>query len=1193
MMIINEAEDKLMELPRLRLTVGVAITGNQKSKCIVKWALEKYIREESVVFILLHVRPKITSVPTPSKEGVLVGNYIPLSQARDDVVKTYKKEIEWQTNEMLLPYKRMCAQKEVQVDVVVIESDDVPKAIAEEVEKSTIRKLVIGASSYGLFSRKPSKNSMSSKISTCAPSFCTVYAISNGKLSSIRPSDEDSTVSVKDDRSEIDSIISSSIFTSSCPTRSSYSLAKVRSPSLSTQRSQALSTINQSIFNTITSSIPTNRSRHNLLDNQEYKDSTNSCPSVLENESAVSRSTSFRSLPNDDQSLISDKSSISDMLTNYSSPNNQEENINFELEKLRTEIRHVRGMCAVAQTEAIDASRQLSNLSRRRSEEAKKLQEINSKEQEAKELVTQENEKYEAAREEAEDVQLCAEREAWQRRVAEMKAQCNAAEKEKLETALMGPIQQYWKFTWEEIVSATSSFSENLKIGMGAYGTVYKCSLHHTTTAVKVLHSNETHKTKQFHQEIEILSNIRHPHLLMLLGTCSDHSCLVYEYMENGSLEDRLFRTKNTPAIPWFDRYRIAWEVASALVFLHNSKPNPVIHRDLKPANILLDKKLVSKIGDVGLATMLQSDPSINNYTAPVGTLCYIDPEYQRSGLISPQSDVYALGVVILQLLTGKPAMGLTHLVETAIEDDELVKILDSEAGYWPTEETKEFALLGLKCAELRRRDRPDLKDHVVPTLERLKEVSDKARDSVSRVKCTAPNHFVCPLLKAVMNDPCVAADGYTYERIAIEKWLNEDKDKSPMTNLQLPNKRLLPNYTLLSAIIEWKSKQQHGSFRIDSMPSVISPQWQEKATGFFSSSGVKIKEAGQSAGSFVGDVAKDAKLNATDVAERVSSMVKTRWAFLRQPSTKHVVQEHLITAAATTGTFFRRGLSETKDKVVVGKVKVEEVAKKTAQKSKTILTDLERWQKGVASTDVFGVPIEVTVQRQESSKPVPNILVKCADSLILSGLNTPNLFQAEGDKKVICQLVSLYNQEPNALLPECLNPVDVAALAKCYLASLPEPLITFELHNEIKGVRSSIKSMRNILKKLPSVNYMTLEFVTALLLRVSQKSVLNKMDARSLAVEMAPIIIWQKERKPESYRQYWSQASDKTSKTPEQASTYTPWDMLDDDEVEDASSLIPLDDGMPLDYGAIEVVQCLVDHHNAVFTDANETVWR
>lgn len=222
--------------------------------------------------------------------------------------------------------------------------------------------------------------------------------------------------------------------------------------------------------------------------------------------------------------------------------------------------------------------------------------------------------------------------------------------------------------------------------------------------------------------------------------------------MENGSLEDRLLQKNSTPPIPWFDRFRIAWEVASTLIFLHSSKPKPIIHRDLKPANILLDHNLVSKIGDVGLSTMLNLDPSMSsiyNDTGPVGTLSYIDPEYQRTGIISPQSDVYAFGMVILQLLTAKPARALTHLVETAISNRNLMDVLDPKAGVWPMEETRQLAELGLSCAELRRRDRPDLKEQVVPLLERLKKVADKASDSASTVQCRLPpNHFICPILK-------------------------------------------------------------------------------------------------------------------------------------------------------------------------------------------------------------------------------------------------------------------------------------------------------------------------------------------------------------------------------------------------------------------------------------------------------------
>lgn len=372
---------------------------------------------------------------------------------------------------------------------------------------------------------------------------------------------------------------------------------------------------------------------------------------------------------------------------------------------------------------------------------------------------------------------------------------------------------------------------------------------------------------------------------------------------------------------------------------------------------------------------------------------------------------------------------------------------------------------------------------------------------------------------------------------------------------------------------------------------SAFPPQWRERASGFFSTSGVKLKQAGQSAGSFMGEVAKDA----ADMKERVGSAVKSRWQLfqmsrLRQTElSREAVQERILSAAASTGTLLKKGISETKEKVAVGKVKVEEVAKKTAGKSKNILNNIERWQKGVASNDVFGVPIEVVVQRQESTRPIPQVLVTCANYLVLSGLHTENLFKKEGDKNVMQELISLFNNDWNAPLPDGVSPNDAAALVKCYLASLPEPLTTFVLYDEIRNARNNINEMREILKRLPNVSYTTLEFVTALLLRASQKSSLNKMDAHSLSLELAPVIMWQKGDEKQEHVKYIRSASSSSS---EFAGNFTAADYLSDEE-SSPSSLIPLDDGSPPDYGAIEVIQCLIQHHNAVFTDANVTTWR
>ncbi|ONM57358.1 uncharacterized Rho GTPase-activating protein At5g61530 isoform X5 [Zea mays] len=373
-------------------------------------------------------------------------------------------------------------------------------------------------------------------------------------------------------------------------------------------------------------------------------------------------------------------------------------------------------------------------------------------------------------------------------------------------------------------------------------------------------------------------------------------------------------------------------------------------------------------------------------------------------------------------------------------------------------------------------------------------------------------------------------------------------------------------------------------------MPLAESPPWRRKATDFFSTSSVKLKQAGQSAGD-----------NIVDVAGKVGSVVKSRWAVFQEARQQQqqqqrppheTVQERIITAAASTGLLFRKGISETKEKVAVGKVKVEEAAKKTADKSKSILNNIERWQKGVASTDVFGVPIEATVQREQSDRAVPLVLVRCADYLVISGLNNEYLFKSEGDKKVLQQLVSLYNEDSGASLLEGVNPIDVGALVKCYLASIPEPLTTFSLYDELRAARVSIPDLRNILKKLPNVNYMTLEFVTALLLRVSRKSSLNKMDSRSLAVEFAPLIMWRQGDTGTDLRNHLKFTLKPPPKIVDTTSNAATWDLLDEDD-EDASSQIPLDDASPPDYSSIEVIQCLIEHHNAIFTDANETVWR
>lgn len=230
--------------------------------------------------------------------------------------------------------------------------------------------------------------------------------------------------------------------------------------------------------------------------------------------------------------------------------------------------------------------------------------------------------------------------------------------------------------------------------------------------------------------QIEVLSCIRHPNMVLLLGACPEYGIIVYEYMANGSLDDRLFRRGNTPPLSWEQRFRIAAEIATGLLFLHQTKPEPLVHRDLKPGNILLDHNYVSKISDVGLARLVPAvaeNVTQCRLTSTAGTFCYIDPEYQQTGMLGVKSDVYSLGILLLQLITAKPPMGLTHYVERSIEKGTFGEMLDPTVTDWPFEETLGFAKLALQCSELRRKDRPDLGKVVLPELNRLRELADES----------------------------------------------------------------------------------------------------------------------------------------------------------------------------------------------------------------------------------------------------------------------------------------------------------------------------------------------------------------------------------------------------------------------------------------------------------------------------------
>ena len=249
------------------------------------------------------------------------------------------------------------------------------------------------------------------------------------------------------------------------------------------------------------------------------------------------------------------------------------------------------------------------------------------------------------------------------------------------------------------------------------------------------------------YMQIDILSCMRHPNMVLLLGACLEYGILIYEYMANGSLEDCLFKKKNKRVLSWQLRFRIAAEIGTGLLFLHQAKPEPLVHRDLKPGNILLDQNYVSKISDVGLARLV---PAVAEnvtqccMTSATETFCYIDPKYQQTGMLGVKSDVYSLGIIFLQLLTGRAPMGLAHHAEESIEKDSFVQMLDPFITDWPLEQALCLAKIAVKCAELRRKDRLDLAKLVFPELDKLRDFAEQNMTMTMTMPiilgCTAPS---------------------------------------------------------------------------------------------------------------------------------------------------------------------------------------------------------------------------------------------------------------------------------------------------------------------------------------------------------------------------------------------------------------------------------------------------------------------
>lgn len=637
--------------------------------------------------------------------------------------------------QLFVPYRGYCARKGVQVKEVILEDTDVTKALVEYININCINNIVVGTSTRNAITRKFRNHDVPTSLTKSAPEFCSVYVIAKGKVMSVRSAQRPVANRATPPRRPSPHGLQRHF----SPNQSEYdNAARANSEGRGARRSAGSRKTS-----------PEKGSDQMRLGARERPQSSGRNSANLSMDSIdISirgpRSSTSRDSMSDDFDLMDpltfgsvDMSNLefsvgSDGSREPTTPTSRD--LEAEMKRLKLELKQTMDLYSTACKEAISAKKKAKELHEWKMEEARKFEEARLAEEAALAVAEMEKAKCKAAIEAAEAAQKLAEMEAQRRRYAELKAKREANERIRALSALAHSDSRYRKYTIDEIELATNNFSESLKIGEGGYGPVYRAQLDHTSVAIKVLRPDAAQGRKQFQQEVEVLSCMRHPNMVLLLGACPEYGCLVYEYMDNGSLEDRLFRRGNTPPIPWNTRFKIAAEIATALLFLHQAKPEPLVHRDLKPANILLDRNYTSKISDVGLARLVP--PSVANsvtqyhMTSAAGTFCYIDPEYQQTGMLGIKSDIYSLGILLLQVITAKPPMGLTHHVERAIEKGKFVEMLDQMVPDWPLDEVLRFAKLALKCAELRKKDRPDLGSVVLPELTRLKELGMRPQSS-------------------------------------------------------------------------------------------------------------------------------------------------------------------------------------------------------------------------------------------------------------------------------------------------------------------------------------------------------------------------------------------------------------------------------------------------------------------------------
>ncbi|XP_057466569.1 probable receptor-like serine/threonine-protein kinase At5g57670 [Actinidia eriantha] len=288
-----------------------------------------------------------------------------------------------------------------------------------------------------------------------------------------------------------------------------------------------------------------------------------------------------------------------------------------------------------------------------------------------------------------------------------------------------------WKcFSFEEIFDSTDGFCSENMVGKGGYAEVYRGILADgEAIAVKRLtkaaSSTDERKEKEFLTEIGTLGHVSHPNVSSLLGCCTDNGLyLIFQFSSKGSVAS-LLHDENLPPMDWKTRYKIAIGTAKGLHYLHKDCPRRIIHRDIKSSNILLTTDYEPQISDFGLAKWLPSQWTHHSIIPIEGTFGHLAPEYFMHGVVDEKTDVFAFGVFLLEIISGKRPVDGSHQslhswAKPILNKGEIEKLVDPrlEGAYVNNEQLHRLAFAASLCIRASSTWRPTMSEVLEVMLE-------------------------------------------------------------------------------------------------------------------------------------------------------------------------------------------------------------------------------------------------------------------------------------------------------------------------------------------------------------------------------------------------------------------------------------------------------------------------------------------